>query len=161
MTVEESKQDKRFIAGDNITLRNVKVRWAHLQTPDTMYKPMFSVECILEPADAAVLTELGMNVKDSEDGPFIKAKTYVTTQAGKKNRPPRIVGKNPKEPFTDEVGNNSVCNVIIWAKYRKVKGEIHLPAYLDAVQVIEHVEYTGNSGFDDVSAGGSSEEVPF
>lgn len=162
MAVEESKRDKRFISGENIVLKSVRVKWAHLHSPDTKYNPMYSVDVMLDADDSKELKGLGVNVRDSEDGPWIKVLTYVTTKAGKKNRQPRVVGLDPKVPFTEEIGNGSICNILMWSKYVKVDGEWKLPTYLEAVQVIEHVPYTAgeSSGFDDLSDNKST-DVPF
>lgn len=152
--------DPRFEAGETLAIKNVPVRWAHLINPDTMYQPQWSVEMLLNAADAKQMKALGFNVKDSEDGPFLKAKSVVTTRGGKVNRKPVLVGPDPAVPFEEEVGNGSVCNVLVYAKYVTVSGKKYLACYLNGVQVIEHVAYTASAaGFTDESA--KTNDIPF
>ena len=50
-------------------------------------------------------------------------------------------------PFTENVGNGSVCNVKLFG-YRNVDGQVVV--MLDTVQVIEHVPYEGRAASDSV-----------
>jgi hypothetical protein len=45
-----------------------------------------------------------------------------------------------------------------------VSGQTHLPAYINAVQVVDLVPYKGGSDFDDLTSGdgsGNGDDVPF
>lgn len=161
--VVEGTKDARFVAGDTVKFNNVKVRYAYLIDPDTQYRHQWSVECILEEDAAKILKGMGFNIKDSEDGPFIKLKKYTQTAAGKSMDAPRLVGRNPSIPFTENVGNGSICNVTAWCVYRTVQGEDHLCAYLNSVQVRTHVPYGGGAdGFENLDADVEvGSEVPF
>ena len=145
-------KDQRFIKGENLVLSGVPVKWAYLFDPDTKYEPKWSVDAYLSEEDATEMKSLGFNIKDSPDGPLIKLTKKCTTKAGKKLAPPKVVGLDPRVPFTQEVGNGSVCNVMVYAVYRTVNGNEILCAYLEGVQVVDHVEYSGSGGgFDNLS----------
>ena len=153
------KKDERFIKGEEITLNGVKLRYPYLaaDAPDTKFAHQWSSDLLLEEDIAKDLKEMGFNVKDSADGPFIKAKKVCVTRAGKKMSPPRVVGLDPRVPFTDPIGSGTIANVKIWCKYQTVKGTTSLVAYLNDVQVLDCVAGGGTGGFDNLS----DEESPF
>lgn len=149
--------EERFIAGDVFVLKG-KVKWAAVHEPDTRFEPCWKVDLILSEEVKDELKEAGFNVRQDKDGDWVlTVKSKVTTKAGKKNHPPTVVSRDPKIPFTDAIGNGSECNVKIYAKYIDVAGKRHLPAYLNKIQVLDHVAYLGNEDFRDET----STEVPF
>lgn len=147
-------KDERFVKGSNLTLSGCPVKWAYLINPDTAFNDRkWSIDAYLNDEDAKELKSLGFNIKDSEDGPFIKLKRKCTTAAGKDLTPPQVVGKDPSIPFTEEVGNGSICNILVYAVFRSIKGRDVLCAYLEKVQVVDHVarEAREDTGFEDLS----------
>ena len=145
-------KDERFVKGSNMVLSGCPVKWAHLINPDTKYDHKWSVDAYLSDDDAKELKSIGFNIKDSEDGPFIKLTRKCKTMAGKVMSPPQVVCKDPSQPFTDEVGNGSICNIKVYAVYRTVKGSDILCAYLEKVQVVDHVKReSSGEDFKDLS----------
>lgn len=138
------KKEERFINGSTFIVDGT-VKWAAVHEPDTKYEPCWKVD--LYPSDPEMIKEMkdaGFNMKQDKEGDtFIRVKSKVTTKGGKKNMPPSVTGRDPKVPFTDAIGNGSECKVMIYAKYMDVAGVTYLPAYLNGVQVMEHVSYDG------------------
>lgn len=77
-------------------------------------------------------------VKRDKDGVIVKE--YL----------PLKVVDSKGEPFTQEVGNGSICHVKLFA-YRNEEGM--LTVMMDTVVVLEHVVYTKNSDFFDEELG--------
>ena len=136
-------------------LNNVKVNWASVQKPNISaeYGDKWEVEAELTPAQAAEFTSQGFKTAKKKDktGKFldqdiirIKRKTTGTLRAGgtfNKDQP-RVVD-SVKQPFTDLIGNGSVCN-IAYGIYEHNFGK---SLDLAGVQVLELVPY-GGSGAD-------------
>ena len=151
-------------------LSNVEARWASLQEPNTTYDDAYEVECILTPEQAAELRALALPVKE-KDGELsyrFKNKVYGTRQkdGGKFERQgakPRVVGPD-KAPFTDLIGNGSKINVLFDIRTGSYAGNQWVKADMKAVQVVEHVPYSGSEevsldAFDTVGA--TDDDAPF
>jgi hypothetical protein len=154
-----------FVEGDEFTLTNVKCKWAALIQPDTRYEHKWKIDVILTKKLSESLKSVGFNVKTDKDGDLILRVIKKTrTKSGTPMEAPRCVGLDGSTPFTERIGNGSTVNIKIYAKYIEVSGETHLPAYINAVQVVDLVPYKGGSDFDDLSGdGGAStgDDVPF
>jgi hypothetical protein len=71
-----------------------------------------------------------LHKKDKETGEILKtAKITVIDTKG--------------EPFTDDIGNGSICTIKCFA-YKNADDQLNMQ--LDVVQVVEHVPYEGGSG---------------
>lgn len=155
---------QEFVDGDEFTLTNVLCKWANLITPDTRYEHKWKIDIILTKKLAASLKSVGFNVRTDKDGDeILRVIKKTRTKAGSPMEAPRVVGLDGNTPFTERVGNGSKVNIKIYAKYIEVSGETHLPAYINAVQVVDLVPYKGGSDFDDLTDGGSGvgDDVPF
>ena len=159
-----------FIKGAQLTLPKVKLEWCHLVEPDTEFKKsQWSVNAVLEEKMALSLKEVGFNVKYTGDRKkfkqgdplyyFLKAYSKTHTAKGA-NTPPKVVDAQTNTMDGNLVGNGSICNVKMWCKYIEVDDEVKLPAYLNAVQVIELVEYNGDEGFDPVAGADDGADMP-
>lgn len=130
-------------------VKGAAVKWAKVYEPDATYPPpRWSVKIYPTEAQAKELIKLGIVMReDDKGGVFFEAKRNVETTKGKKLDPPRVVGPD-KSPFTKPIGNGSVCNIIVdvypW-EFGKKRG---VGAWLEAVQVVEHVEYVQNDRVD-------------
>jgi hypothetical protein len=141
-------------------LNGVQIRWPHLFKPDTAYESVWSVDIILPEKLAADMAKVGFLVKETEvDGEkvkFIKAKRKTHKKDGSPMYPPRVYdsGTPDRDPQKWDpniaIGNGSVCNVKVAARYLEVGGKTRLPLYLNSVQVVNHVPYN-NSPFSAVS----------
>jgi hypothetical protein len=150
-----------FIDGEEFVLSNVPCKWASLIRPDTRFEHVWKIDAILTKDQADRMKAVGFNVKQDKEGDwFIRCKKKVQTKSGSPMEPPRVVGRDGATPFTEEVGNGSIVNIKVFAKYKEVNGQTHLPAYLNAVQVLEHVPYN-SSGFGNVDDGAVPDDLPF
>lgn len=154
----------------NYVVRNARVKWAKVFNPDATFPPArWSINVYPGAIDAAALRKLGLLLRtDEKDGDeFFVAKRYTESKAGKKIDPPRVVDAH-KKPFTEDIGNGSVCNVIVnvypW-EFGKKSG---ISAWLEAVQVVEHVAYVHAErvDFDDApetvaASGANDNDLPF
>lgn len=143
------------MAYEKLTLKKVEVKFAAVIDPVLNYeRDGYEYVISVKPTKEQVnkLRDKGCE-KQIKDG-FIKFNKDTHSRKGEELPPVQVVGHNPREPFTDKVGNGSVCNVrliLIPYEYRKKKG---VSFKLDAVQVIEHVPYVrepDTEGFDDYS----------
>jgi hypothetical protein len=148
----ETKTLERFVDGDVLTLTNVPVKWAATQRPDTKFESVWKINIILTDEQATKLKSVGFRVKTDKDGDqILTARRKTQTKSGDPIAPPTVVGRDGTTRFTEELGNGSVVNVRVWCKYKQVSGETYLPAYLNEIQVIEHIPY-GGGGFGDVDS---------
>jgi hypothetical protein len=124
------------------------------------------VDINLDPTTAAECKKLGFDLKTSKNPNkdtvenVLKAKRKTKDKTGKAQPAPTIVGLDGRTPFTEEIGYGTRANVLIsvraWEVFDKVAGGKiwKLFAYIDAVQVIDHVPRGGSgNGFDDLSSG--------
>ena len=152
-----------YVKGVEFPLNNVKVIWADIMadSPDTKYEACWKLDAVLEKGMAKSMEAAGFGVKE-KDGEFtLTIKKKCRTKAGKEQAPPSVVGRDGRTPFTEDVGNGSVCNVIVFAKYNEVKGITYLTPYLNGVQVVDHV--SRGSGFGNVDADPleKTDDIPF
>ena len=154
-----------FIEGDNFTLANVPVKWASLDKPDTRFEPCYKADLILTKDQAERMAAVGFKIRTDKDGDkVLRVKKKTMTKSGTPMEAPSVVGPDGETLFTQKVGNGSILNVSIFAKYIEVSGVTYLPAYLNGVQVVSHVPYKGAADFADVSdsgAAGATDDVPF
>jgi len=134
----------------NYVVKHAKVKWAKVYEPDNTFPPArWSVNVYPGEIDKQALLKLGVQFRTDEKdgGEFFTAKRNVETNAGKQLTAPRVVDAH-KRPFTEAIGNGSVCNVIVniypWT-FGKKKG---MGAWLEAVQVVEHVKYESKERVD-------------
>lgn len=149
-------------------LNNCKVKWAHVHEPNNNFPPpAWSINIYLNAEQLNAVKAEGVPFKTDDDGAYIQAKRKVKTNEGKEIKPPRVVDM-AKQPFTKEIGNWSVCNVIVdfydW-EFNKKSGR---GAWLNAVQVVDWKEYVGSEDFGEpeekpaVVAGGEEDDgLPF
>lgn len=150
------KKREEFVEGMVFILKEVKCKWAKVHEPDDRYEEKWTITAVLDNKLAEDLEDVGFNIKIDGDGDkVLEVKTKVNKKNGTKNKAPQVVGSDGRTPFTDNIGNGSTVNIKVYAKYMTVSGKEFLPAYLNAVQVIDHVEYTGGVAFDDYSSGGA------
>lgn len=154
-----------FVEGDEFTLTNVKCKWAALITPDTRYEHKWKIDVILTKKLSESLKSVGFNVRTDKDGDeILRVIKKTRTKGGSPMEAPRVVGLDGITPFAERIGNGSTVNIKIYAKYIEVSGQTHLPAYINAVQVVDLVPYKGGSDFDDLTGEGGSgtgDDVPF
>lgn len=165
-------------------ISNARVKWAKVFEPDNQYPPAkWSIEVYpcdddlaeLRKASEAIQAQVRaenpktcpspkpLNLREKDGEVMFQAKRNVQATSGKENGPPRVVGLN-KQPFTELIGNGSVCNVIVQLfGYNGFGGGV--TAFLEAVQVVNHVPYKDKSPGVDFEAvadiGGEPNDLPF
>jgi hypothetical protein len=160
--------EEKFIKGYvNINLSNIECHWCHLVTPDIAFgNNKWCLEMRLDDTLAEQMKQLGFDVKDKmKDGVVVaknvlKAKKEVILKSGKKQTAPTVVGPDGKTLWTEDIGNGTVCNLQLSCKAWPISGNMQMSAYVDAVQVVTHVAYSGS--FSDVSGDTEKgDDVPF
>jgi len=150
----KGKKQEAFVAGSEFTLMNVEVEWANIQAdnPDTRFEHAWKIDAILSDSEAKSMEASGFGIRKNKDGRnVLTLKTKcVSSRTQKRNSPPEVFGRDGRTPFTEELGNGSVCNIKGYAKYVEVNGKTYLPAYINKVQVVEHV--SRGSQFEDLDA---------
>lgn len=144
---------------EQIVVKNVRVRYAKLIRPDRAFDEshpdLWSVNMYVNAEGRAQLIAAGATPKmDKDNAEYFISKRNVTNKEREAVKPPLLVdGK--KQPFDQEVGNGSICNIALtpfpWEKGRAgspgYKSGVLL--YLKAVQVVEHVAMSnGVDAFD-------------
>ena len=126
-------------------LANRKVNWASVQEPNKSaeYGDKWEVEVEIDADTAADFLKLGVKSKQNDKGATvirIKRKTTGTKRAGGTfdKQPPKVVD-SVKQPFTDLIGNGSVCNIA----YNVLEHNFGTSLDLAGVQVLELVSYGG------------------
>ena len=145
-------------------LNRVRVQWASVQAdnPNTTYDPRWEVEAILSSEQAAVFVDAGVKVKEDDGVLSLRFKRKVS--GDKKgggtytNKPPQVVDA-AKAPFTDLIGNGSLCNIAYSLRDWDGFGAQGVAADLNAVQVLELVPYGGDQGADEFDDEGTTETI--
>lgn len=132
-------------------IKRALVKYAKVHRPgkayDTSHPDEWSINAYPSEEDAKALEALGVEVKtDKENLAYVVAKRSTKTKAGGDAAKPDVVD-HIKKPFTEDIGNGSICNVAVtlfpWSKGNRSGMKV----YLNAVQVIKHVAFQ-NSGVD-------------
>ena len=136
---------------ETMKLTNVRVKYAKVHKPgkayDESHPDEWSLNMYLTDEDRDAIMAKGVNPKEDKEGTeYWTAKRSSMTRNGDAQTPPAVVDA-AKRPFTDDIGNGSVCNVVVtlipWTKAKRSG----IKLYLNAVQVINHVPY-GKSDTD-------------
>ena len=136
---------------EELVLNNCSVRYAKVHTPGKAYEetapPEWSINCYVSDENRELLMAHGVQPKEDKEGAeYFTAKRATKSRAGADVKPPIVVDAK-KAPFTEDIGNGSVCNVAVtlfpWTKGKKSGVKM----YLQAVQVMTHIPY-GKGGVD-------------
>ena len=144
---------------------NVKVNWAKLQgdNPEPPYQGEgnhnWTVQIVLsdDAADDYKDTKLFPRFKRNKDHELVleeglrqvKLKKSTTFGVGGKPKKPVVVVDTFGNKFTDLIGNGSVCNIQCSAHTWTRDGKTNTSLELQAVQVVELVEYNESEGGDE------------
>lgn len=146
------ERDNRFDEMFEFDLNGIEVMYPHLVKPDTKYESVWKVDLILPEALAESMQKVGFNVREKDYGngevKIITAKRKTHKRDGSAMYPPRIYDAGTPEsapkpwPSDIAIGNGSIFNLKVSAKYVEVAGKTRLPLYLNSVQVVKHVPYS-------------------
>ncbi len=138
---------------ETVKIRNARVKYAKVIRPGKAYDESqpdeWSVNIYPTDEDRDTLMAHGANPKEDKEGhEYWVAKRSTKTKAGKEAKPVPVVNGR-REPFTEDIGNGSVCNINVtlfpWTKGK----QLGVKLYLNAVQVVNHVPYGNSGGVDD------------
>jgi len=143
-------------------LKEVRCRWASVIEPNTKFEPTWEIEAELNDQQAAVFADAGVRLKEDDGIKLIRFKKRVS---GKKkdggtyhNEPPKVVDA-AKQPFDKLIGNGSLVNIAYSLRDWSMMGNSGVKADLNAVQVLELVEYAGGGGTDEFEDMGSTSVI--
>lgn len=141
MASKVEKAKEIFMSGEKVrhTLKDVVLEHPHLDRPDTRFDEdgPYKVNAIISDDMAKDMLEIGFNVKKKDSGEHF----VVCKRKQGLGRPPVAGPSGAIEPAT--VGNGSMANLDVTTYKVTVGGKVHLPLYLDAVNITDYVEYTG------------------
>jgi len=125
--------------------------WASIKEPNTTFEPVYTVNLVVDQSTADDFASRGHTVKQMDEGPALIVKRKVNGPNGMIRNAPRLLDQN-KQDISLAVGNGSKvrvqCNEYEW----EYAGKSGKSLDLQAVQVIELVEYRASDGsefFDD------------
>ena len=123
-------------------LKNVKVEWAKVFEPDTKFTPVYSVDAVLDQQHVKQLQEdgLGDMIKEKDGNKVFRFKKKAISKDGKPLPPPKVVDMK-KQPFTELLGNGTVCNIAYEPFDYEFAGRKGKTARLLALQVVDHVPF--------------------
>jgi len=126
--------------------------WASIKNPNTTFTPEYQITLIIDDKTADDFSSRGFNVKDVEGVKKLMFKRKVSRKDGTPNAVPKLLDAD-KEPLDVAVGNGSKVNV----QYREWETSNNYGDFkgldLQAVQVVDLVEYTGSDGSELTSLG--------
>ena len=167
----EITKNPRFISKKSVEfpLDMVEVWYAHLNRPDTKYENAWKVNIILPKATADSFLAVGFNVKekDFKDGKgvrsFVIAKKKTHTASGDALYAPKIFQQNGKDLWDKDtnIGNGSIMNLKVAARYMEINGKTLLPLYINSGQVVNLVEYISSPFEDTTGETNKNSDVPF
>ena len=135
-------------------LREVRCQWASVIEPNTKFEHRWEIDAILSDEQAAQLVDLGLKIKDDKGVKTyrFKRKCGGTKRDGTpyKLSPPNVVDA-AKVKFEKLIGNGSLVNIGYSIRKGEMMGTPFCKGDLDAVQVLELVEYGGGGGVDEFS----------
>lgn len=128
-----------------------KAYWASITRPNEKFEPMWRLDLAVDDATASEFQKegisIGETVVDNETiKNVIKFKRKVSKANGDKNQPPQLVDAE-KKPLDKIVGNGSKVKVMYKSYDWNYKGKTGKGLDLQAVQVLDLVEYTPKEDF--------------
>ena len=119
--------------------------WASISTPNTTYTPAYQVNLVVSEDVANDFRSRGFTVKDMEEGPALMIKRKVDGPNGMVRTAPKLLDRN-KNPMNVAVGNGSKVKVQYKEWESTWNGTLYKGLDLQAMQVIELVEYASPDG---------------
>ena len=128
-----------------------KAYWASITRPNEKFEPMWRIDLAVDDATASEFQKQGFSVgettiNDETIKNIIKFKRKVSKANGDKNQQPQLVDAE-KKPLDKIVGNGSKVKVMYKSYDWNYKGKTGKGLDLQAVQVLDLVEYTPNEDF--------------
>jgi hypothetical protein len=132
-----------------------KAHWASISSPNSTFEPVWQVDLAVEGAELEKAKEMGLTImnKDDDRGSFVRIKRKVYRKDGSKNKSPIL--KDSKNHVLSEVnvGNGSDVRVLFKSFDWEYAGKKGIGADLQAMQVINLIEYEAGEDFDVIDDG--------
>ena len=132
-----------------------KAHWASISSPNSTFEPVWQVDLAVEGAELEEAKEMGLTImnKDDDRGSFVRIKRKVYRKDGSKNKSPIL--KDSKNHVLSEVnvGNGSDVRVLFKSFDWEYAGKKGIGADLQAMQVINLIEYEAGEDFDVIDDG--------
>ena len=137
--------------------------WASLTRPNEKFEPMWTIDLSVDEKSANELKEQGIKVGETTVDEttipnIVKFKRKCSKANGDKNTQPQLVDAS-KNPLDKIVGNGSKVKVMYKPYEWNFKGKKGMGLDLQAVQVIDLVEYTPREDFDAVETSSSGVDI--
>lgn len=149
-----------FVEGQTFIIENVIVDWASVFKPNTRFRPEWSVQIRVPGDTVQKFFDVGFRLKQQPDGSYtLRARRYCRLDNGDELAPPEVVDadNNPWSETRGLIGNGSLCNVMVRAKYTTYQGVEGLSCYLEGLQVINLVPYEAKgASFGKVQGGNTA-----
>lgn len=130
-----------------------KVEWAKVHRPDTKFKPRWEITVILSKKDAVDFKKAGVPLTQGDDGAWrLKLIRNAEDKDGKPIAPPNVVDRE-NNPFSDPIGNGSVCAIQYYIRDWTYKNRTGKSPVLMAVKVLELVPYKSKDTMEFESIG--------
>jgi len=129
-----------------------KAYWASITRPNEKFEPMWRVDLAVDDATASEFQKQGFSIgettiNDETIKNIIKFKRKVSKANGDRNQQPQLVDAE-KKPLDKIVGNGSKVKVMYKSYDWNYKGKTGKGLDLQAVQVLDLVEYTPKEDFE-------------
>ena len=126
--------------------------WASLTRPNEKFEPMWRIDLAVDDAIAQDFKSQGFNIGETKADDkvvknIIRFKRKVSKANGDKNQQPQLVDAE-KKPIEKIVGNGSRVKVMYKSYDWNFKGKKGKGLDLQAVQVLDLVEYTPKEDFN-------------
>lgn len=132
-----------------------KAHWASISSPNSTFEPVWQVDLAVEGAELEKAKEMGLTIMNKNDdrGEFVRIKRKVYRKDGSKNKSPIL--KDSKNHVLSEVnvGNGSDVRVLFKSFDWEYAGKKGIGADLQAMQVINLIEYEAGEDFDVIDDG--------
>lgn len=132
-----------------------KAHWASISSPNSTFEPVWQVDLAVEGVELEKAKEMGLTImnKDDDRGDFVRIKRKVYRKDGSKNKSPIL--KDSKNHVLSEVnvGNGSDVRVLFKSFDWEYAGKKGIGADLQAMQVINLIEYEAGEDFDVIDDG--------
>jgi hypothetical protein len=126
--------------------------WASLTRPNEKFEPMWRIDLAVDDATASTFKTNGFAVGETKSDDkvvsnILRFKRKVSKANGDKNQQPQLVDAE-KKPIDKIVGNGSKVKVMYKSYDWNFKGKKGKGLDLQAVQVLDLVEFTPNEDFN-------------
>ena len=137
--------------------------WASLTRPNEKFEPMWRIDLAVDDATAEDFKSQGISVGETvideqTISNIVRFKRKVSKANGDKNTQPTLVD-GAKQPLDKIVGNGSKVKVMYRPYDWNFKGKKGKGLDLQAVQVMDLIEYTHKEDFDIETSNGAGVDI--